>query len=219
MTHDIERTTILAAVDLSELTDVVIDQAILHAAKQGAALHVLHVVAASPPATTDTAYPRRAPDFQRQEHQLLAKVGERLELIATESPTEIMAHVRSGPTADEIVELAAELDSDLLVVGNHGRTGLGRLVLGSVSEKVVRTATCPVLVVREKEHSTPEIERPCPLCVITRRETGGRELWCEQHRHVLGRRHTYHFVSRNVAARENEPLVVHSRASSEPLRH
>jgi nucleotide-binding universal stress UspA family protein len=217
MSHELTHPTILAAVDFSDLTDVVIDDAIRRAARDGATLHVAHI--APPEAMLDTAYPRRAPAFQSQEHALLTRVGERLALASSKPAGQPVAHVRSGPIAGEIVELAAELDADLVIVGTHGRSGISRRVLGSVAERVARTATCPVLVVREKAHSTPEIERPCPLCVIARRESNGRELWCEQHRHPLGRRHTYHFVPRNVAARENAPLVVQSSAASEPLRH
>jgi len=220
MTHESKHPTILAAVDFSDLTNFVIDEAIRHAVRDDATLHVVHIAPpAAPPATMDTAYPRRAPTFQNLEHALLSRVGERLELAPAQPGQRLLTHVRTGPAADEIVDLAADLDADLILVGTHGRTGITRWVLGSVAERVARTANCPVLVVREKDHSTPEIERPCPRCVVARRESNGRELWCEQHRHSLGRRHTYHFVPRNVSSRENAPLVVQSRASSEPLRH
>jgi nucleotide-binding universal stress UspA family protein len=52
-----------------------------------------------------------------------------------------------------LVEVAAELDADIIVIGTHGRTGLKRILLGSVAEMVVRRAGCPVFVVREKLHT------------------------------------------------------------------
>jgi nucleotide-binding universal stress UspA family protein len=55
--------------------------------------------------------------------------------------------VREGNTAGEILEQAASMNADLLVIGTHGRSGVERLVLGSVAEKVLRKATCPVLTV------------------------------------------------------------------------
>jgi nucleotide-binding universal stress UspA family protein len=61
-------------------------------------------------------------------------------------------HVAAGDPAKEIVMLAAQLDADVIVVGTHGRQGAGRWVLGSVAEAVVRTAGCPVVVAREKNH-------------------------------------------------------------------
>ena len=54
-----------------------------------------------------------------------------------------------GPTAKRIVEHAEKTHADLIVMGTHGRSGLGHLLLGSVAEKVVRTAKCPVLTARE----------------------------------------------------------------------
>jgi nucleotide-binding universal stress UspA family protein len=54
-----------------------------------------------------------------------------------------------GPPAKRLVERAKEEKADLIVMGTHGRTGLGHLFLGSVAERVVRTATCPVLTTRQ----------------------------------------------------------------------
>lgn len=56
-----------------------------------------------------------------------------------------------GDAAHEVVELAKRDAFDLIVIGTHGRTGLRHVLLGSVAEKVVRHAPCPVLVVRRKE--------------------------------------------------------------------
>jgi nucleotide-binding universal stress UspA family protein len=60
-------------------------------------------------------------------------------------------HVRRGVAADVIVGCARELATDLLVTGTHARKGLGHLVMGSVAERLVRTAPCPVLVARARE--------------------------------------------------------------------
>lgn len=57
-------------------------------------------------------------------------------------------HVRFGRPGQAIAELADELEADLIVVPSHGRTGLARLALGSVAEKIVRLAHCPVLILR-----------------------------------------------------------------------
>ena len=58
----------------------------------------------------------------------------------------VRGRLESGPIAETVVEVAD--DYDLIVMGTHGRTGLTRLVLGSVAEQVVRHARCPVLTVR-----------------------------------------------------------------------
>ena len=54
-----------------------------------------------------------------------------------------------GPPAGRIIENAAECNADLIVMGTHGRGALTRLVLGSVAARVVRTAHCPVLTIRD----------------------------------------------------------------------
>jgi nucleotide-binding universal stress UspA family protein len=61
-----------------------------------------------------------------------------------------------GSAAPEIVRFAKERDIDLIVVGTHGRGGLAHVLLGSVAEKVVRKAPCPVLTVRTSDHRLEE---------------------------------------------------------------
>jgi nucleotide-binding universal stress UspA family protein len=61
------------------------------------------------------------------------------------------AELRHGTAWKEIDQAATDLKVDLIVLGTHGRRGLARALLGSVAEKIVRTATCPVLTVRGGE--------------------------------------------------------------------
>lgn len=60
--------------------------------------------------------------------------------------------VRQGTPELQIIEAARTLPADLIIISTHGRTGLKHVLLGSVSERVIRRAPCPVLVVREREH-------------------------------------------------------------------
>ena len=60
--------------------------------------------------------------------------------------------VRTGFAPHEIVEAARDLDADLIVIATHGYTGWRHFCIGSTTERVVRTAPCPVFVVREKQH-------------------------------------------------------------------
>lgn len=143
---------------------------------------------------------------------LEARVGQLMSTWQEETKntfSRLVIHVRSEVPASEIAQLATDLEADLVVVGTHGRRGMRRLLLGSVAEGVVRLTQCPVLVVRPKgtESNVPKIEPPCPKCVETRKETGGEQLWCEQHRERHGQRHTYHYESR-VSQPSNPPLVV-----------
>jgi len=63
------------------------------------------------------------------------------------------AQVTAGDPAEAIVRTAAEIGVDLIVMATHGRTGLPHILLGSVAEKVVRHASCPVLTVRQRERT------------------------------------------------------------------
>jgi nucleotide-binding universal stress UspA family protein len=116
--------------------------------------HVLHVLAAIDPnhglavlPSTDVTY----------------AYAERIQALVTERMTASLAgrvglavqffvHARIGSPAQEILQLAEELGADLIYIGSHGRRGLERALLGSVSERVVREARCPVLVARHKEY-------------------------------------------------------------------
>jgi universal stress protein A len=66
------------------------------------------------------------------------------------------AMVRAGNPHVEIVEAARELGADLIILSTHGRTGLSHVLMGSTTERVVRHANCPVLVLRENEHEFVE---------------------------------------------------------------
>jgi nucleotide-binding universal stress UspA family protein len=61
-------------------------------------------------------------------------------------------HTVIGKPADEILDLAREVGADLIFVGSHGKTGVERFVLGSISERIVREAHCPVMVARPKTY-------------------------------------------------------------------
>jgi nucleotide-binding universal stress UspA family protein len=64
-----------------------------------------------------------------------------------------------GDPAEEIINYAAEASIDLIVMGTHGRTGLERLLMGSVAEKVLRGAPCSVLVVKLQKRAKAEEEK------------------------------------------------------------
>src|ERR671920_250830 len=72
------------------------------------------------------------------------------------------AHLRVGEVAKEVVGLAEELEIDLIVVGTRGRGVIGRALMGSVSDSVVRHARCPVVVARSQEIDGKRTEDPRP---------------------------------------------------------
>jgi nucleotide-binding universal stress UspA family protein len=178
-------TTILAAIDFSEASDLVVEHALTMARLTDA--HELHFLNVRPPPHDEADAEGRQTEF---EEWLDARVRNSGSVPYT---VKVVAHEASGNPADVIVEMAGELLASAVIVGTHGRKGFQRMVMGSVAESVVRRAGCPVLVVRPQMHTqpAPSIEPPCPSCVERRAQSGGEELWCEQHSQKHGRRHTY----------------------------
>jgi nucleotide-binding universal stress UspA family protein len=81
--------------------------------------------------------------------QEMAEAGEEIERTAAAlTSTNIDKRIEVGDVSGNVCRVAAELHVDVIVVGSHGRGALSRILLGSVSEQVVRHAPCPVLVVR-----------------------------------------------------------------------
>jgi nucleotide-binding universal stress UspA family protein len=211
---------IVVAVDYSEAGNLAFERTLeLGLENPAAAIHAINVLPVFDsgvlPDATSATWVGSEPTLAEAAEELRQYVATRVESFRERHAGKdlafldgIRAHQRLEVPSEEVAQLAADLEADLVVVGTHGRRGFARLMLGSVAEVTVRLAPCPVLVVRPKQvpQAVPAIEPPCPRCVDTRRATAGRELWCEQHRERHGQRHTYHQGDR-VGADTNLPLV------------
>jgi nucleotide-binding universal stress UspA family protein len=131
---------ILVATDFSAPSEAALVYGRALADKFDAALHLIHVAdnlflhaVVSDRRSLENAATRRLQDRLTDEDRLRGAVA---------------VVEQSNEPADEILRYAKAADIDLIVMGTHGRTGLARVVLGSVAETVVRTAPCPVLTVR-----------------------------------------------------------------------
>jgi nucleotide-binding universal stress UspA family protein len=140
---------ILIPVDFSEHSRLALKYAHELASGCGAKLHLLHVV---DEVVTPDFYPSVMPADGNATDDLREQSIERMkELISEMSPTlasEAEVHVRSGRAAQAITDFAAELGADMLVIASHGLTGISHMLLGSVTELVVRRAHCPVFTVK-----------------------------------------------------------------------
>ena len=142
-------TRILVPTDFSATADAALDYAFGLAARFGASLQLLHVL--DDPFVFEgmsaEAYIAEAPTLRTA---MLEDARERLRHRATprEDGVPIETEVLFGHGARTIAEYAAERGVDLIVMGTHGRTGFAHLMVGSVAERLVRTAPCPVLTVR-----------------------------------------------------------------------
>lgn len=140
--------TIVCPTDLSDASLEAVPLATRMARLHGADLHLLHVhlLHSISPSEEDVPFPGEA------------EARAELESSADEIPWNQVVHeVRRGVNAaPTILEYAEEHDADMIVMGSHGRRGFRRLLLGSVTEEVVRISPCPVLVVRNQP------EKPAP---------------------------------------------------------
>lgn len=134
---------ILFPTDFSSCSDAGLEHATTLARESGATLLIVHV--AEPPAAYgggEMYYGVPEPDTKA-----LAKM---LEAVVPTDPSVRYEHrLLSGDPANEVVELAKEENVDLIVIGTHGRTGLRRLLMGSVAEAIVRRANCPVFTFKQ----------------------------------------------------------------------
>jgi universal stress protein A len=116
----------------------------------GARLHLLHVVEApalhalTPAGPLDLALPDVVVTGALIEAETM------LRKLAEESRADVRVHVVEGAPTEIICEMAERLPADLIVMGTHGRDGLAHLLLGSVAERTLRRAACPVLAVRAR---------------------------------------------------------------------
>jgi nucleotide-binding universal stress UspA family protein len=146
--------TILCPVDFSENSEHALNYALTLAILNKAKLHLLHVV-------EPFTYPLMAETFgpQLQEVEIAMEIeraaqkqlDDRVAGLTIEYPNVAGRQITGNPFI-EIIQAARSLQADLIVMGTHGRTGLAHILIGSVAEKIVREAPCPVLTVKHPEH-------------------------------------------------------------------
>jgi universal stress protein A len=140
---------ILVPTDFSEPADAALTYAIDLAAKIGARVSLVHVF--EDPFAGGLYAGEYVPMPAEMRAEIIADLWRRLaDVVARRGHTELNPELLIGPTARAIVEGARDRNVDLIVMGTHGRGGIAHLLIGSVAERVVRTAECPVLTVRSK---------------------------------------------------------------------
>lgn len=137
---------ICCAVDFSEPSRLALARAADLARRDDAELLLVHVYEVPQPAgeLLVAAVDLTGPVAAEAEKSLRPWIGEAVRLRGAPVKSRVLA----GQPALEVTQAAVEAGCDLVVVGTHGRTGVKRLVLGSVAERIVREAHCDVLVVR-----------------------------------------------------------------------
>lgn len=142
--------TILVPYDFSPHAQAAFGTALDLANRLGAEVHLVHVVQSVAPIYTsfDGAVPPPAQDTEA----LRESARKELQKVAagvSDAPGKVEVRVREGfNLAEEICQAAKTLAADLIVMGTHGRTGLAHVFLGSVAERTLRDAPCPVMTVQ-----------------------------------------------------------------------
>jgi nucleotide-binding universal stress UspA family protein len=138
--------SVLAPVDFSEPARLGLAHARELAQVYDATLDLMHIV-------EDVVFPSvygidpiapQLPDVQQRAAEALERMAD--EVIGGAVPTNL--HVIAGYAARDIIDFADENDTGLIAMATHGRTGLERFLIGSVTEKVIRSASCPVFTVK-----------------------------------------------------------------------
>lgn len=148
---------ICCAIDFSAASRATLEEAAMLARGLGAELSLVYVAA---PAGAPSAAARMLEAPLELFEEARAELERKLETWRAEAEKivgqPVTAQLLSGDPANEIVRHAKEEACDLIVVGTHGRSGIAHLVLGSVAERVVRSAHGPVLVARRSEVVRPD---------------------------------------------------------------
>ncbi|OFW24108.1 MAG: hypothetical protein A3H97_18435 [Acidobacteria bacterium RIFCSPLOWO2_02_FULL_65_29] len=158
---------VLVATDFGRASETALAYGRQFARAYGAKLHVLHVVENVFTATFGVeGYVTNVAALQREVEEAARK---QLDAVVTEDDRRELGAtgvtLTSASPALAIVSYAKDIKADLMIVGTHGRGAMAHLIMGSVAERVVRTAPCPVLTVRHPEH---EFVLPDALQVVER---------------------------------------------------
>ncbi len=143
---------ILYSTDFSECSKEALSYALALAAKFGAKIDLVHVIHEP---VDITGFVMAHISFDVMEKEMAEAADKKLKIFCDENIkgyTEHETHIRKGVPYKEITKAAEELDSDIIVLGTYGMTGVGHLFFGSTAERVVRTSPIPVLTVKAKIH-------------------------------------------------------------------
>ncbi len=146
---------ILVPTDFSEFSLRALEHAAALAGAFGSDIHVLHVLTSPALGLSDaggTAYSRSFAEYEQDLREEAENKLNALPIDIPDSDGRITKTTRVGPAFVEIIQYAKSKNIDLIVLGTHGRTGLKHVLLGSVAERVVRKASCPVLTVKDPGH-------------------------------------------------------------------
>jgi universal stress protein A len=146
---DVAFKTIVAPTDFSPFSEEALDHVRALARQFHSVVHLVHALERP----QDVPWWVAEREYAVSQADLAEKAKDRLTEIVSRSLPDVTveSHVRVGSPAEEILRAARDNHADLIVIATHGRGGLSRVLFGSVTERVVRRAPCPVLTVRPEK--------------------------------------------------------------------
>ena len=169
---------ILCPVDLSDVSRQAIDHAVLMARWYKARITALHVTNPIVVPSTDFAVVGYGPAVALTDEEIQEAREQVVAYFSAAKLIDVDVLIDSGHPANRILERAASLPADLIVIGTHGTGGFERLVLGSVTEKVLRRATCPVMTVPPRAQTTSQLPFKRLLCPVDFSDSSLAALEC-----------------------------------------
>ena len=145
---------VLVPTDFSDFSRPAMQYGCAIAARFGAELHLLHIVP-DPAMLVPEAAAFSIETMQAQSESLVKDAEALLQKLPPDGWDDgkpVVRKVRVGAAFMEIIDYARENEIDLIVIGTHGRSGLMHVLIGSVAERIVRKAPCPVLTVKPEGH-------------------------------------------------------------------
>jgi nucleotide-binding universal stress UspA family protein len=144
----VQMKNILCATDFSDFSNQTIPYGTALAKEFGARLYICHVIDLS----SIAIYGEFQLNPVDQQNRIKKQAAEQLDHLIGEQPVKWEPLITVGHTADEVSRLVDEKEIDLVIAATRGRSGLKRLILGSVTERLMRILSCPLLVIHSPEH-------------------------------------------------------------------
>jgi len=195
--------TIVVGNDFTEASGHAFDQAARVARRvPGSDVHVVHVI----------DHPSTEAETRRVADDLLVYLEAKVKALGGLEAQAVGLHVRCGRPARELAQLARDVSADLIVVGAQKGPHLKQLFVGSVTERLLLAAPCPVFVagpapIAADDAHEPAIEPACPDCVVSRRKSVGKLWWCDRHAQHHKLAHSYSF-QRELPLRTHDSAVL-----------
>ena len=181
--------TLVVGNDFTMASGYAFDQAARVARRvPGSDIHVVHVI----------DHDSTEEEARRVANLLLGYLEDKVKALGGLERQAVGLHVRCCKPAREIAQLARDVGDDLIVVGREKGPHLKQLFVGSVTERLLAAAPCPVFVAGPLPEESdaihePAIEPACPDCLEARMTSGGKQWWCDRHAQHHAHAHSYSF--------------------------